>query len=90
MRNAFCLAMCALCLAAAAAERARPVRVSFESLPEGATVVLDGERRGVTPITLYDVDPGVRHVRFDHPHKIMMDGKKQTGVVLLPEEVKSE
>ena len=28
----------------------------------------------------------VRHVRFDRPLKIMMDGKKQTGVVLLPEE----
>jgi len=27
----------------------------------------------------------VRHVRFDHPLKIMMDGKKQQGVVLLPE-----
>jgi len=27
----------------------------------------------------------VRHVRFDFPLKIMMDGKKQTGVVLLPE-----
>ena len=27
----------------------------------------------------------VRHVRFDHPLKIMMDGKKQHGVVLLPE-----
>ena len=27
----------------------------------------------------------VRHVRFDRPLKIMMDGKKQTGVVLLPE-----
>ena len=26
----------------------------------------------------------VRHVRFDHPLKIMMDGKKQEGVVLLP------
>ena len=26
----------------------------------------------------------VRHVRFDKPLKIMMDGKKQTGVVLLP------
>ena len=25
----------------------------------------------------------VRHVRFDHPLKIMMDGKKQEGVVLL-------
>jgi len=28
----------------------------------------------------------VRHVRFSHPLKIMMDGKKQTGVVLLAEE----
>ena len=28
----------------------------------------------------------VRHVRFDHPMKVMMDGKKQLGVVLLPEE----
>ena len=26
----------------------------------------------------------VRHVRFEQPMKIMMDGKKQTGVVLLP------
>ena len=27
----------------------------------------------------------VRHVRFDRPLKIMMDGKKQEGVVLLPD-----
>ena len=27
----------------------------------------------------------VRHVRFDHPVRIMMDGKRQEGVVLLPE-----
>ncbi len=27
----------------------------------------------------------VRHVRFSHPLKVMMDGKKQEGVVLLPE-----
>ena len=26
----------------------------------------------------------VRHVRFNHPLKVMMDGKKQEGVVLLP------
>ena len=26
----------------------------------------------------------VRHVRFERPLKIMMDGKKQHGVVLLP------
>ena len=28
----------------------------------------------------------VRHVRFDRPLKIMMDGKKQQGVVLLPDD----
>jgi hypothetical protein len=28
----------------------------------------------------------VRHVRFDHPLKIMMDGKKQHGVVVLSQE----
>ncbi|MBR1448681.1 MAG: phosphoenolpyruvate synthase [Prevotella sp.] len=28
----------------------------------------------------------VRHVRFDRPLKVMMDGKKQTGVVLLPQQ----
>ena len=28
----------------------------------------------------------VRHVRFDRPLKIMMDGKKQQGVILLPTE----
>jgi hypothetical protein len=28
----------------------------------------------------------VRHVRFERPLKTMMDGKKQTGVVLLPDE----
>ena len=29
--------------------------------------------------------PHVRHLRFDKPLKIMMDGKKQKGVVLLPD-----
>ncbi|MBO7115426.1 MAG: phosphoenolpyruvate synthase [Prevotella sp.] len=29
--------------------------------------------------------PYVRHVRFERPLRIMMDGKKQQGVVLLPE-----
>lgn len=26
----------------------------------------------------------VRHVRFEHPMRILMDGKKQEGAVLLP------
>ena len=28
----------------------------------------------------------VRHVRFDRPLKIMMDGKKQKGVVVMPDQ----
>jgi hypothetical protein len=28
----------------------------------------------------------VRHVRFAKPLKIMMDGKKQQGVIVLPDE----
>lgn len=28
----------------------------------------------------------VRHVRFDHPMRILMDGKKQEGAVLIPKE----
>lgn len=32
----------------------------------------------------------VRHVRFERPLKVMMDGKKQTGVVLLPMEDTAE
>jgi hypothetical protein len=32
----------------------------------------------------------VRHVRFDHPLKIMMDGKMQEGVVMLGEKTKNE
>jgi hypothetical protein len=32
----------------------------------------------------------VRHVRFEHSLKIMMDGMKQTGVVLLPEDNSKE
>jgi len=32
----------------------------------------------------------IRHVRFERPLKVMMDGKKQTGVVLLPMEDTAE
>ena len=45
---------------------------------------------GIMQTALLDSMPAVeetdfvRHVRFDRPLKIMMDGKKQHGVVLLP------
>ena len=46
---------------------------------------------GVLQQKLLDAMPAVeetqfvRHVRFERPMKVMMDGKKQHGVVLLPE-----
>lgn len=40
-------------------------RVDISSNPEGATVTLDGTPRGKTPLSLYDVAPGLHHVRFD-------------------------
>ncbi len=63
---ALALTAAAAAAAATAGERAaRPGRISFTSLPEGATVVVDGQARGITPLTLYDVEPGARHIRFE-------------------------
>lgn len=50
--------------AAADAVLERPARASFTSSPEGATVVVNGKARGITPITLPDLAPGSHHVRF--------------------------
>lgn len=50
---------------AAFAEESKAIRCDFSSQPEGATVVVDGVTRGVTPLTLYDLAPGSRHVRFE-------------------------
>ncbi len=60
-------ALCALLLAAAAfADESRPARVDFTSTPEGANVLVDGNLRGVTPLTLYDIVPGqVHRLRFE-------------------------
>ena len=55
----------ALAALAAFAEESRAIRCDFTSQPEGATVVVDGMTRGVTPLTLYDLAPGRRHVRFE-------------------------
>ena len=61
----------ALCLLAALASFAaadesvqQTCRVSLTSNPSGATVVIDGQDRGVTPIILYDLSPGRHHVKF--------------------------
>ena len=55
----------ALAVLAAFAEESKAIRCDFTSQPEGATVVVDGMVRGVTPLTLYDLAPGPRHVRFE-------------------------
>ena len=55
----------ALAAFAAFAEESKAIRCDFTSQPEGATVVVDGMVRGVTPLTLYDLAPGPRHVRFE-------------------------
>ena len=49
------------CLAASA--DAVQTRVSVTSQPTGATVVIDGQERGTTPITLFDVAPGRHHLK---------------------------
>ena len=46
------------------AQEAVKSRVSILSQPPGATVVVDGQDRGVTPIMLFDLTPGRHHVKF--------------------------
>lgn len=59
-------ALAAAVAALASAEDALTAqRVDISSNPEGATVTLDGTPRGKTPLSLYDVAPGLHHVRFD-------------------------
>ena len=55
----------ALAAFAAFAEESKAIRCDFSSQPEGATVIVDDMTRGVTPLTLYDLAPGRRHVRFE-------------------------
>ena len=55
----------ALAALAAFAEESKAIRCDFTSQPDGATVIVDGMTRGVTPLTLYDLAPGPRHVRFE-------------------------
>lgn len=55
----------ALAACAAFAEEPKTIRCDFSSQPDGATVTVDGVVRGVTPLTLYDLPPGRRHVRFE-------------------------
>lgn len=61
----FAVAAMASAAPAAAEERQpKPVRVDFTTKPEQASVILDGERRGETPLNLF-LNPGKYHVRFE-------------------------
>lgn len=40
------------------------VRVDITSQPEGATVIVDGQDRGVTPLTLFDLAPGRHQLKY--------------------------
>lgn len=40
-----------------------PVRVSVTSQPTGASVVIDGKDRGVTPLVMFDLPPGRHHLK---------------------------
>ncbi|MBQ6457952.1 MAG: PEGA domain-containing protein [Kiritimatiellae bacterium] len=42
----------------------KPVRVDLTSRPEAAEVAVDGEVRGVTPLSLFDLAPGTHRARF--------------------------
>ena len=58
-------AIFALLACAAFGDPETPVtRVDFASQPEGATVLIDGQSRGVTPLTLFDVRPGRHFLRL--------------------------
>ncbi|MBO7483341.1 MAG: PEGA domain-containing protein [Kiritimatiellae bacterium] len=67
MRIRFLAAALAAAIAAgsSAADVTKAQRVDFSSSPEGAVVTLDGTQRGKAPMSLFDVAPGLHHVRFD-------------------------
>ena len=60
MKNFFLIAGLAIASALIAEDAPRYARVDFSSSPEGAEVAVDGKVRGVTPLTLFDIEGG-RH-----------------------------
>ena len=40
------------------------LRVDVTSQPSGATVIVDGQERGTTPVTLFDIAPGRHHLKY--------------------------
>ena len=62
MKKLFLMLACAAGLLAARGE-VQGVRVDVTSQPAGVAIVVDGQDRGVTPLTLFDLRPGKHHVK---------------------------
>lgn len=58
---------------AAAAATAEPGRLLVRSEPSGATVFVDGDRRGVTPLSLTGLPLGTRRIRIQRDGYISQD-----------------
>lgn len=66
MKKFFACLMVLASLASLAADAVRAARVDFTSQPEGASVIVDGNVRGVTPLTLFDLKVNAEHhLRFE-------------------------
>ena len=65
MMLAAAAAVLSLGAAAPQEEERKPSRVDVMSQPEGAQVSIDGQSRGVTPLTLFDVPRGLHRFRFE-------------------------
>ena len=59
----FCVVALAFAAVLASAQERVRTRLDVTSEPEGATVVVDGVEKGVTPLVLHDLAPGNHHVR---------------------------
>jgi serine/threonine-protein kinase len=51
--------------------------IEIDSLPRGADVFFDGGRRGVTPVTIDDVAPGVHLIRLESDDHAPLQAQKQ-------------
>lgn len=77
---------------AAFAEVSAPTRVDIASQPAGASIIVDGSDRGITPVTLFDLKPGRHHVKFrmagyedrDRFYTLEANSPLQQSVVLEP------
>ena len=57
------------------------IEVNLRDFIQNNYTCYDGDAMPAVEETQY-----VRHVRFEHPMRILMDGKKQEGAVLIPKE----